>query len=63
VPEPPSRTSGALHQFLIFRISLDGRVETGIFDSHPVPTEGRLAIVTNAGRDAVDADGAFDEWR
>src|SRR5947208_13926501 len=25
------------------------------------PNEGRLAIVTNAGRDAVDADGAFDE--
>src|SRR5205814_5874060 len=25
------------------------------------PTKGRLAIVTNAGRDAVDADGAFDE--
>jgi hypothetical protein len=29
----------------------------------PVPLEGRLAIVTNAGRDAVDAGGAFDEWR
>ena len=26
------------------------------------PTEGRIAIVTNAGRDAMDADGAFDEW-
>src|SRR5436853_3785098 len=26
-----------------------------------VPPKGRLAIVTNAGRDAVDADGAFDE--
>ena len=25
------------------------------------PTEGRLAIVTDAGRDAVDADGASDE--
>src|SRR5437660_7123922 len=25
------------------------------------PNEGRLAIVTNAGRDAVDADGAADE--
>jgi hypothetical protein len=31
--------------------------------SRPVPEEGRLAIVTDAGRDAVDADGAFDEWR
>jgi hypothetical protein len=26
-----------------------------------VPLEGRLAIVTDAGRDAVDADGAKDE--
>jgi hypothetical protein len=26
-----------------------------------VPLEGRIAIVTDAGRDAVDADGAFDE--
>jgi hypothetical protein len=25
------------------------------------PTEGRIMIVTNAGRDAVDADGATDE--
>jgi hypothetical protein len=31
---------------------------------YPLPsrsTEGRLAIVTDAGRDAVDADGAKDE--
>jgi hypothetical protein len=27
----------------------------------PVSLEGRLAIVTDAGRDAVDADGAADE--
>jgi hypothetical protein len=27
----------------------------------PVPHEGRLAIVTDAGRDAVDAGGADDE--
>jgi hypothetical protein len=26
-----------------------------------VPLEGRIAIVTDAGRDAVDADGAKDE--
>jgi hypothetical protein len=25
------------------------------------PIEGRFAVVTDAGRDAVDADGAFDE--
>jgi hypothetical protein len=28
-----------------------------------VPHEGRLAIVTDAGRDAVDAGCAFDEMR
>src|ERR1700730_3089088 len=28
---------------------------------HPVPIEGRFAIVTNAGWDAVDAGGASDE--
>ena len=29
----------------------------------PAPHEGRFAIVTNAGRDAMDADGAIDERR
>jgi hypothetical protein len=29
--------------------------------SHPTPLEGRIAIVTDAGRDAMDAGGAFDE--
>ena len=29
----------------------------------PSHSEGRFAIVTNAGWDAVDADGAFDERR
>ena len=28
-----------------------------------VPSEGRIAIVTDAGRDAVDAGGALDESR
>ena len=28
---------------------------------HPVPLRGALRNVTNAGRDAVDADGAPDE--
>src|ERR1700688_844067 len=27
----------------------------------PVPLQGRIAIVTDAGRDAVDAGGALDE--
>jgi hypothetical protein len=29
--------------------------------NRPTPLEGRFAIVTNAGRDAVDADNASDE--
>jgi hypothetical protein len=29
--------------------------------SHPVPPKGRIAVVTDAGRVAVDADGASDE--
>ena len=32
-----------------------------LYDSPSRPTEGRIAIVTDAGRDAVDANGAFDE--
>jgi hypothetical protein len=28
---------------------------------HPGPTEGRFANVTNAGQDAMDAGGLFDE--
>src|SRR5260370_25578166 len=32
-----------------------------LYDSPARPTEGRFAIVTNAGRDAVDAGGAKDE--
>jgi hypothetical protein len=30
-------------------------------NTHPVPTEGRFANVTNAGQDAMDAGGFFDE--
>jgi hypothetical protein len=29
--------------------------------THPTPLEGRIAIVTDAGRDAMDAGGASDE--
>jgi len=29
-------------------------VETALLIRHPAPTEGRFAIVTDAGRDAVD---------
>jgi hypothetical protein len=34
---------------------------TGLFPAVPSHFEGRLAIVTDAGRDAVDAGGADNE--
>src|SRR5271155_4808427 len=34
-----------------------------LFTACPVPLEGRLAIVTDAGRDAVDAGRALDQQR
>jgi hypothetical protein len=37
--------------------------EYPIFASVPPHRKGRIMIVANAGRDAVDADGAFDERR
>jgi hypothetical protein len=42
-------------------ISVFPKCKSGYMICRPVPKEGRFAIVTNAGRDAVDADGAFDE--
>jgi hypothetical protein len=30
-------------------------IQIRLYDSHPVPLEGRIAIVTDAGREAVDA--------
>src|ERR1700692_1614801 len=57
----PGDDEGGLIFFGILEISLDGGVETGISRSGPVPREGRFAIVTNAGQDAVDAGCASDE--
>ena len=34
-----------------------------LYPSPSRPTKGRFAIVTDAGRDAVDAGSAFDEGR
>jgi hypothetical protein len=39
-------------------ISLRRLVETALLIPPSYPTEGRLEIVTDAGQDAVDADGA-----
>jgi hypothetical protein len=42
-------------------ISVFPKCKSGVCLACPVPLEGRLAIVTNAGRDAVDAGSASDE--
>jgi hypothetical protein len=42
-------------------ISVFPKLKLGYMICRPVPKEGRFAIVTNAGRDAVDASGATDE--
>ncbi|SHG65018.1 hypothetical protein [Bradyrhizobium erythrophlei] len=44
-------SSPAAKNILVFR-----RPKSALYPPPSRPTEGRLAIVTNAGRDAVDAD-------
>ena len=41
--------------------SFGGSVETAIELNRPVPSEGRFAIVTDVGRDPVDAARSKDE--
>src|ERR1700686_4004207 len=47
--------------FRISEISLAALPKSVVSVRRPAPLEGRFAIVTSAGRDAVDADGASDE--
>jgi hypothetical protein len=42
-------------------ISVFPKCKSGYMICHPVPLRGALRNVINAGRGAVDADGAFDE--
>ena len=49
-------SSPSLKNILIFRNRKSVYIQW-----YPVPLEGRIAIVTDAGWDAVDADGASDE--
>ena len=51
-----SKSSPSVKNILIFR-----NCKSVYIHGHPVPHEGRLAIVTDAGRDAVDANSASDE--
>src|ERR1700686_3173135 len=48
-------------RFRISEIVLASPPKSVVSVRRPVPLEGRFAIVTSAGRDAVDADGASDE--
>jgi hypothetical protein len=38
-------------------------IKSVVHSSPSCPGRGALRNVTNVGRDAVDAGGAFDEWR
>ena len=51
-----SKSSPSVKNILIFR-----NPKSLVHCRRPVPLEGRIAIVTDAGRDAVDARGASDE--
>jgi hypothetical protein len=42
-------------------ISVFPKRKSAYINGHPVPLRGALRNVINAGRVAVDADGAFDE--
>ena len=55
------RFSELLSSLEIKNISLFRRANQAYIYRHPVPTRGALAIVTNAGRGAVDAEAATDE--
>jgi hypothetical protein len=54
---PNSRRVQPLSQ----KYSVFPKPQISLYPRHPVPTEGRFANVTDAGRDAVDADSACDE--
>src|ERR1700722_863247 len=52
---------GGLSSPLCKNISVRARPKSLLHPRRPVPLEGRFAVVTDAGRDAVDAGGAADE--
>jgi hypothetical protein len=54
---------GRRHRFLNFRNSACGQTQISRKFSPSCPTRGALANVTNAGQDAVDADGALRRER
>jgi hypothetical protein len=58
---PDGQISKFLSSPLCKNISVFPKYKPGYMICRPVPLEGRFAIVTDAGRDAVDAGGATDE--
>src|SRR3984893_14311171 len=58
---PDGQISKNLSSPICKNISVFPKCKSGYMICRPVPKEGRFAIVTNAGRDAVDASGATDE--
>ena len=48
-------------QSLLKKYSAFPNTKSALYLSPSRPTKGALAIVTDAGRDAMDADGASDE--
>jgi hypothetical protein len=53
---PDGQISQNLSSPLCKNISVFPKCKSGYMICRPVPLEGRFAIVTDAGRDAVDAD-------
>jgi hypothetical protein len=53
---PDGQISKFVSSPLCKNISVFPKCESGYMICRPVPLEGRFAIVTDAGRDAVDAD-------
>jgi hypothetical protein len=60
---PDGQISKNLSSPLCKNISVFPKYKSGYMNSHPVPHRGALRNVTNAGRDAVDADALSDEGR
>jgi hypothetical protein len=60
---PDGQISKNLSSPLCKNISVFPKCKSGYMNSHPVPHRGALRNVTNAGRDAVDADALSDEGR
>jgi hypothetical protein len=64
-PSGKSRSAGAFYlvQPQSKKYFCFSEIKSLVYSSQSCPGRGALRNVINVGRDAVDADGAFDEWR